>query len=103
MPSLKPFKALRPSPEIAQQVILDKNSWFEAEAQEFLLRKNPFSFLHILSPAQPNMEPVEKLKGLELSKKRMEQLIEQSQYFKEEIPALYVYQTNFKEKNLHFA
>ena len=97
MPSLKPFKALRPSPEIAQQVILDKNSWFEAEVQEFLLRKNPFSFLHILSPAQPNMEPVEKLKGLELSKKRMEQLIEQSQYFKEEIPALYVYQTNFKE------
>lgn len=94
MAIIKPFSALRPRPELAQQVASRPYDVLNSEEARKEAEGNPFSFLHVTKseidlPAETDVhsQPV-----YDKAKEYLNLLIKEGVLFKEEKPCYYLYQ-----------
>jgi uncharacterized protein (DUF1015 family) len=87
MAIIKPFNALRPKSELAQQVASRPYDVLNSEEARTEAKGNPISFLHVpISVNSHNKEVYIK------AKENLDQLIKDGTLFKEEKPCYYIYQ-----------
>lgn len=94
MALIRPFKALRPKPELAEKVAsrpYDVLNSIEAKEEA---KENPFSFLHITKPEidLPDGSDLHSQAVYDKAKENLQQFIQQGIIFNEEKPCYYVYQ-----------
>jgi uncharacterized protein (DUF1015 family) len=94
MAQIKPFQALRPKPELAQQLASKPYDVLNSEEARAEAKDNPYSFLHVTKseidlPADIN---VHSKAVYEKAKENLQQFIQQDILLKEEKPCYYIYQ-----------
>ncbi|TAL46556.1 MAG: DUF1015 domain-containing protein [Chitinophagaceae bacterium] len=94
MALIKPFKALRPQPELAQQVASRPYDVLNSTEAKLEAKDNPFSFLHVTKSEidLPENTDVYSVSVYEKAKQNLEELINKGVLFKEEKPCYYIYQ-----------
>jgi len=96
MAIIKPFKALRPVPELVSKVAaLPYDVVTTKEAAE-IARYNKYSFLHIDRPEiafQESINPYD-IKVYEKAREKLSAMINEKIYIHEKTPCLYIYQLN---------
>lgn len=100
MITINPFQALRPQPELAQQVASRPYDVLNSEEARVEANGNPFSFLHVTKseidlPANMDVhsQPV-----YDQAKKYLQQLVSEGVLLKEEKPCYYIYQLIMEER-----
>lgn len=93
MAIVRPFKALRPNPTYAEQVVSLPYDVMNREEASKMAENNPYSFLHVCRseidlPEEEN--PYSHAVYLK-AKRNMEEFIEKGIFFKDENPCLYIY------------
>lgn len=94
MATIKPFSALRPTPELAAQVAsrpYDVLNSLEARSET---NSNPFSFLHVTKSEidLPLETDIHSQQVYDKAKENLQQLITEGTLFKEDKPCYYIYQ-----------
>jgi uncharacterized protein (DUF1015 family) len=93
MAILKPFKAVRPAPELADKVAaLPYDVMNSAEARE-LVKGNPYSFLHV-DKAEIDLDPATDLYSLSVYEKardNLQQMIAEGVLIRDNRDSLYIY------------
>ena len=96
MALIKPFKALRPVPELVSQVAaLPYDVVTTKEAAE-IAKHNKYSFLHIDRPEiafQESINPYD-TKVYEKAREKLSAMISEKVYIQDKTPCLYIYQLN---------
>ncbi len=94
MISITPFNALRPQPELAQQVASKPYDVLSSDEARIEAKDNPFSFLHVTKPEidLPATTDVHSQAVYDQAKKYLQQLIADGILLKEEKPCYYIYQ-----------
>jgi len=94
MALIKPFKALRPQPELAQQIASRPYDVLNSTEAKLEAKDNPFSFLHVTKSEidLPENTDVYSVSVYEKAKQNLEELINKGVLFKEEKPCYYIYQ-----------
>lgn len=93
MVSFRPFKAILPSPQLAQQVVTRPFDSYSKDEVRALLQRNEFSFLHVIVPVAEEillkqLSPEERLR---LGKKEFEHLLTAGALHQIEQAAYYIY------------
>lgn len=98
MATVIPFKAIRPVRDKVHLAASRSYVTYEKSALQAKLRKNPFSYLHVLNPQFGHPNPVSRdtPMGLKKIKERFNDMNEEGVYLKDEAPTYYVYR---QEKN----
>ncbi|HEV8283931.1 MAG TPA: DUF1015 family protein [Chitinophagaceae bacterium] len=101
MAIIKPFKALRPRPELAKQVAARPYDVLNSEEARKEAAGNPYSFLRITKseidlPADVNIHSPE---VYEKAKKNLGQFIHDSILFREQKPCYYIYQLRMNDRS----
>lgn len=94
MAILRPFKAFRPTKELAPKVAALPYDVVNREEAKALVKDNPYSFLHV-DRSEIDLDPSTKAYDPSVYKKAKENLskmIENGVYFQDEAPYLYLYQ-----------
>lgn len=95
MATIKPFHALRPKPELAQQVASRPYDVLNSDEARTEADGNPFSFLHI-TKSEIDLSPSADIHSPEVYKKAKENLLKfinkDDILFREEKPCYYIYQ-----------
>ncbi|HEY6063355.1 MAG TPA: DUF1015 family protein [Chitinophagaceae bacterium] len=94
MAQIKPFRALRPKPELAQQVASKPYDVLNSEEARIEATGNPFSFLHV-TKSEIDLPPgtdVHSNTVYRKAKENLQQLIQHDILVKEEKNCYYVYQ-----------
>lgn len=93
MSVVRPFKAVRPTPELASKVAaLPYDVMNSAEARE-MVKGNPYSFLHV-DKAEIDLDPSVDLydtRVYEKARDNLNQMIAEGVFVQEEKPCLYIY------------
>jgi uncharacterized protein (DUF1015 family) len=94
MATIAPFKAVRPKPDIAQQVASKPYDVLNSEEARAEAKDNPFSFLHVTKSEidLPANVDVHSHQVYEKAKANLEQLINDGVLSREEKPCYYIYQ-----------
>lgn len=94
MATIKPFHALRPQPELAQQVASRPYDVLNSEEARTEANGNPHSFLHVTKPEidLPADADIHSQQVYDKAKENLQQLIGQGVLLKEEKPCYYIYQ-----------
>lgn len=94
MALIKPFKALRPQPELAQQVASRPYDVLNSPEARLEAKDNPLSFLHVTKSEidLPENTDAYSVSVYEKAKQNLEELINKGVLFKEEKPCYYIYQ-----------
>jgi len=93
MVSFRPFKAILPTPQLAQQVVTRPFDSYSKEEVKLLLEEHEFSFLHVIVPVaeemfQKQLSPEDRLR---LGKKEFEHLLTAGALHQIEQAAYYIY------------
>lgn len=94
MAIIKPFKALRPKQELAQQVASRPYDVLNSEEARAEANGNPFSFLHV-TKSEIDLPPdadTHSAAVYEKAKENLQQFIQHEILFSEEKPCYYIYQ-----------
>jgi len=94
MAIIKPFKALRPKQELAQQVASRPYDVLNSEEARAEANGNPFSFLHV-TKSEIDLPPdadTHSTAVYEKAKENLQQFIQHQILFSEEKPCYYIYQ-----------
>ncbi len=94
MAQIKPFRALRPKTELAQQVASKPYDVLNSEEARAEAKDNPFSFLHI-TKSEIDLPPdvdVHSYPVYQKAKENLQQFIQHDILLKEEKPCYYIYQ-----------
>jgi len=92
MAKIIPFKAVRPAPEKAAWVTCRSYDEYSPAELAAWLEFNPYSFLHIISPAYQNTQTIALEKRFQSVKKQYENFKADEILVTDESPAFYVYQ-----------
>lgn len=94
MVTISPFKALRPKPELAQQVASRPYDVLNSQEAKEEAAGNPHSFLHITKSEidLPASTDIHAAAVYEKAKENLQQFIQQGVLFREEKPCYYIYQ-----------
>ena len=92
MLTIKPFKAIRATPEKAAHVISRTYQDYGTEELEAQLKFNPFSFLHILNPGYKYSHEITGEERFNLVRNRFLEFREENHLMKEDAPAFYLYE-----------
>ncbi|KQC33735.1 hypothetical protein AAU57_10645 [Nonlabens sp. YIK11] len=92
MPTIKPFKAIRATPEKAAHVISRTYQDYGPEELEALLKFNPFSFLQILNPGYKYSHEITGEERFNLVRNRFLEFREENHLLQEDVPAFYLYE-----------
>lgn len=94
MPTIKPFCALKPAPQLLRSVVTRPLENYGIGEARLIASENPYSFLHLINPELDN--PYLRGSRQELVYKRigenMDDFIEKEVLVSEEKPAIYIYQ-----------
>jgi len=93
MAHIKPFKALRPEPGLAQQVASRPYDVLNSEEARMEAKDNPHSFLHITKPEidLPQDVDIHSAPVYQKAKDNLQQFIAEGTLIKEERPCYYIY------------
>jgi uncharacterized protein (DUF1015 family) len=94
MAQIRPFKALRPKPELAEKVASRPYDVLNSTEAREEANGNPFSFLHITKPEidLPDGTDLHSQEVYDKAKENLQEFIQQGIIFNEEKPCYYVYQ-----------
>jgi len=94
MAIIKPFQALRPRPELAQQVASRPYDVLNREEAGKEAEGNPFSFLHVTKSEidLPGETDIHSQTVYDKAKEYLQLMIQEGVLFKEEKPCYYIYQ-----------
>ncbi|PWT89535.1 MAG: DUF1015 domain-containing protein [Acidobacteria bacterium] len=98
MAVIQPFKALRPDPQLAEQVAARPYDVLNSDEARLEAKNNPFSFLHITKAEidlPPGIHAYSKL-VYEKAKQNLEQFIQKDVLLRDEKPCYYIYQLAWK-------
>jgi uncharacterized protein (DUF1015 family) len=92
MAKIIPFKALRPAPD--KVALMSCRNYDDYSSTELAARLdfNPFSFLHVISPAFTNTHLVEHTKRFTTVGKRFREFQEENHFVKEQKAVFYIYE-----------
>ncbi len=94
MAHIRPFRAWRPRPEVAEKVACPPYDVLSSDEARRMAEGNPISFLHVIKPEidlDPSISPYDPrvyAKGAE----NLKRFIDEGVLIREEVPSLYVYQ-----------
>jgi uncharacterized protein (DUF1015 family) len=92
MPTVKPFKATRATPDKAAHLITRSYQDYSVEELEMQLKYNPFSFLQILNPGYKFSHEITGEERFNLVRNRFLEFKEEGYLMQEEQPAFYIYE-----------
>ena len=98
MPVIKPFKALRPEPELVTKVASPPYDVLNSEEARQLVKDNPYSFLHVNKSEidlDSFVDHYDK-KVYEKARENLDRLIEEKVYLQEEEEKIYIYRQIMK-------
>ncbi|MBO9129203.1 DUF1015 family protein [Bacillus sp. 165] len=101
MAIIKPFRAIRPVPHLAQQVAALPYDVMNSEEARELAKYNPYSFLHV-DKAEIDLDSsisVYDERVYEKAKENLEQMIRDEVFIQEENPCLYIYQLSMNNSS----
>src|ERR1043165_3871559 len=101
MAEIRPFKALRPKPELAKQVASRPYDVLNSEEAREEAKGNAISFLHV-TKSEIDLPPGIDTHSEEVynkAKENLENLIGQKVLFQEEKPSYYIYQLTMNGRN----
>ena len=93
MAIVRPFRAIRPQPEIAGQVAALPYDVMNSDEARQMVKGNPYSFLHV-DKAEIDMDPAIDLydtRVYEKARDNLNQMIEKGVFLQDATPCLYVY------------
>ncbi|MHB8125064.1 MAG: DUF1015 domain-containing protein [Desulfitobacteriaceae bacterium] len=93
MAILKPFKAIRPTPELADKVAALPYDVMNSDEARELVKSNPYSFLHV-DKAEIDLDPVIDIYNQSVYKKardNMMQMIKEGTFIQDKNNSLYIY------------
>lgn len=98
MATVRPFKAWRPEPDKAEQIVSVPYDVIDTEEAKELARGNPLSFLHVIRPEIDLPDPTNLYDSLvyEQGKKNLATLLNSGHFLQEKEPSLYLYQLVWK-------
>jgi uncharacterized protein (DUF1015 family) len=99
MAKIVPFKAVRPAPDKIGLVSCRNYEDYSAAELAAWLNFNPYSFLHVISPAYANVQSIglkKRFKGVALKYKDFKA---ENIFIQEEKPVFYLYEINTKKQN----
>jgi uncharacterized protein (DUF1015 family) len=99
MAVVRPFRGLRPRPEIAEKVASPPYDVINSDEARELAKNNPYSFLHINKP-EIDLPPGTNLYDksvYEQGAKNLKRFIDDDIFLREEKPALYLYRQIMKD------
>lgn len=94
MAEIKPFRALRPKPELAEQVASRPYDVLNSEEARLEAKDNPVSFLHV-TKAEIDLPPTTDVHSstvYQKAKTNLDLLVQEGILFQEEKPCYYIYQ-----------
>ena len=91
MSIIKPFRALRPVREKAEQVSCVPYDVINPAELHELIETNPLSFLRVTRPEAELDAPAETEESLALARRNLQQMIDEKVFVEEPEPSLYVY------------
>lgn len=98
MPRIKPFKAIRPTPDKVAFVASRSYEEYSKKELEATLSYNPFSFLHIINPGFKYDKRVSGNERFRLVRNRYMEFLEDQVFLKDAEPSFYIYRV---EKNTY--
>ena len=98
MPQIKPFKAIRPTPDKVAFVASRSYEEYSKKELEANLSYNPFSFLHIINPGFKYDKKVSGSERFQLVRNRYMEFLEDKIFLKDAEPSFYIYRV---EKNAY--
>ncbi|KUK55260.1 MAG: Uncharacterized conserved protein UCP033563 [Atribacteria bacterium 34_128] len=98
MPVIKPFKALRPEPELVTKVASPPYDVLNTEEARQLVKDNPYSFLHINKAEIDLDSSVDHYdqKVYEKARENLNRMIEEKVYLQDEQEKIYIYRQIMK-------
>lgn len=93
MAIVRPFRAIRPQPEVAGQVAALPYDVMNSDEARQMVKGNPYSFLHV-DKAEIDMDPAIDLydtRVYEKARDNLNQMIEKGVFLQDATPCLYVY------------
>lgn len=99
MAIVKPFKAVRPTPDKVAHVVTESYETYGKRELKAHLRFNPFSFLHIINPGYKFDQEISGEKRFKLVRNRYLEFLEDSVFLQDDSPAFYVYQLSYDRFN----
>ncbi|MDD5014299.1 MAG: DUF1015 family protein [Atribacterota bacterium] len=98
MPVIKPFKALRPQPELVTRVASPPYDVLNSEEARQLVKGNPYSFLHVNKAEIDLDSSVDHYdqRVYEKASKNLDRLIEEKVYLQDEQEKIYIYRQIMK-------
>ena len=91
MAIIKPFRALRPVREKAEQVSCVPYDVINPAELHELIENNPLSFLRVTRPEAEMDAPAETEESLALARENLQKLVDEKVFVEESEPSLYVY------------
>ncbi len=92
MALIKPFKAIRPTPDKAAFVASRSYEEYSKDELRSVLRYNPFSFLHIINPGFKFHKNISGKERFKLVHNRYLEFLEDNIFQKDDHPCFYLYQ-----------
>lgn len=93
MATVKPFQALRPTPELADKVAALPYDVMNSEEARVMAKGNPYSFLHVDKAEidlDPSIDPYDQ-RVYEKARDNLKGMIEQGTFIQEDKPSFYIY------------
>lgn len=100
MAKIIPFQGLRPTVDKVSLVTARSYEDYSAAELAYLLKYNPFSFLHIINPAYVNQQKVTADKRFKMVSNKLGDFKKEGVLIKDETPCFYIYQ--IEKKNSSF-
>ncbi len=92
MATIKPFKAVRPTPDKAAFVASKSYEEYQKEELNAILAYNPFSFLHIINPGFKFHQHISGKERFNLVRNRYLEFLEDGTFIQDQEPCFYLYQ-----------
>ena len=100
MSIVRPFKAVRPTPELASQVAALPYDVMNSQEARQMVANNPYSFLHV-DKAEIDLDPAIDLydpQVYEKARENLNRMIAEGVFIQEEKPCLYIYRQEMNDR-----
>lgn len=91
MPTIIPFRAVRPTRDKVGLVAARSYETYSKKGRKFRMDRNPYSFLHIVNPGYKYHKEITGKKAFKLVRNRYQEFKEDGVFLQEELPSFYIY------------
>ena len=100
MAIVRPFKAIRPTPQLASQVAALPYDVMNSQEAREMVADNPYSFLHV-DKAEIDLDPAIDLydpRVYEKARENLQRMIADGVFIQEDKPCLYIYRQEMNDR-----